>query len=426
MKYKYRYILIITLFVATILALCDTDLFYDPLPKGRKTVLCVPVYGQSLALGEEATRITNFDSLRIKSDGRIITENLDYKFGYFDHSSEFKENIKKLFHDRRKAFELSAYSMAEFLAFHLGNDTLICIFPGGHGMTSIGGLIKPTPPYNKFVEEIERAYKQTKKRGWDFIIPAICWMQGESDIVNYPGTDYKKYFKMFCNDINKDIKKITHKDTNIRIICYQTNAVTKGERYKTNNYYALEPIIPEAQMELIRDDSMLWASGPTYPYTFVNENIHIDAIGQKSIGILAAQSVLGILRNNERFTGLIPLSTKTKGNTIYIHFNVPSPPLCFDTINVKRTKNFGFSVITDHNIDIASEISLANDTVIIKCTQSPKGCKIRYAVNGEYMKSGKENGPRGNLRDSQGEKLHYKYLNKIIPIHNWCLQFEIN
>ena len=36
--------------------------FYNPTEpelKGIKTVLCIPVYGQSLALGEEATRITN-------------------------------------------------------------------------------------------------------------------------------------------------------------------------------------------------------------------------------------------------------------------------------------------------------------------------------------------------------------------------------
>ena len=37
----------------------------------HKVVICIPVFGQSLALGEEAVRITDFDSLRIKYDGRI-------------------------------------------------------------------------------------------------------------------------------------------------------------------------------------------------------------------------------------------------------------------------------------------------------------------------------------------------------------------
>ena len=41
---------------------------------GHKVVVCIPVYGQSYALGEEATRITDFDSLRVKYNERIVTE----------------------------------------------------------------------------------------------------------------------------------------------------------------------------------------------------------------------------------------------------------------------------------------------------------------------------------------------------------------
>ena len=53
----------------------------------HKTVICIPVYGQSLALGEEATRITDFDSLASYADGRIVTENLDHEYGYFDNNT---------------------------------------------------------------------------------------------------------------------------------------------------------------------------------------------------------------------------------------------------------------------------------------------------------------------------------------------------
>ena len=79
----------------------------------HKVVICIPVYGQSYALGEEATRISNFDSLRIKYDGRIVTEHMDYVFGYFDHSSRLKQYVKRLLHYNRKAFELPLYGMAE-------------------------------------------------------------------------------------------------------------------------------------------------------------------------------------------------------------------------------------------------------------------------------------------------------------------------
>ena len=67
----------------------------------RKTVICIPVYGQSLALGVDAERITNFDSLANYADGRIVTENMDHKFGYFD-LNERKQFIKKILHHQKK------------------------------------------------------------------------------------------------------------------------------------------------------------------------------------------------------------------------------------------------------------------------------------------------------------------------------------
>ena len=51
--------------------------------KEVKKVLVIPVYGQSLALGEEAIRITDFDSLVLRTNHRVLTENLDEKFWLF-------------------------------------------------------------------------------------------------------------------------------------------------------------------------------------------------------------------------------------------------------------------------------------------------------------------------------------------------------
>lgn len=379
---------------------------------GHKVVVCIPVYGQSYALGEEATRITNFDSLRIKYNGRIVTEKLDYTFGYFDHSSQLKQWVKRVLHYDKKAFELSVYSMAEELALHLGEDTVICIFPGGHGMNTIQQLMKPVEPYNKFIREIATAYDKAQDRGWEFIVPAVCWMQGESDIVEYPDYDYKEYFHRMYNDLNTDIKQVTHQKEDIRIISYQASTITKGLRYKANNYDATEPKAPTAQMELIRDDSLIWVSGPTYPYDFVNESLHIDAVGQQNIGRLAAKSALGIIRNQKRNKGLVPKAYEVEGNDIRIDFNVPCPPLSFDTIQVKKIDNYGFNVVRRDGVDIVSDVTIDQNSIIIHCTESPQNAKLRYGINGEFLKGGRKVGPRGNLRDSE------KYVS------NWCLMFE--
>ncbi len=380
----------------------------------HKVVICIPVFGQSLALGEEAVRITDFDSLRIKYDGRIVTENLDYTFGYYDHSSQFKQWVKRFLHYDKKAFELSVYSMAEELALSLGEDTIICVFPGGLGMQTIEKLMKPSSPYNKFIKEIECAYKKAQNRGWDFYVPAICWMQGESDIAEYTNYDYKDYFHRMYKDLNIDIKAVTHQQEDIRIISYQTTAITKGDHYKLNNYYAEEPRTPNAQMELIRDDSLIWVSGPTYPYDFVREALHIDANGQKYIGKLAARSVLGLLKKDKRNIGVVPLSYKIVGNEIRIEYNVPCPPLCIDTLSVRKADNYGFNVICSDGTDIISDICIDDNMVKINCKKSPQKCKLRYGINGEPLKGGRKLGARGNLRDDQSE------------IHNWGLLYEYN
>ena len=75
--------------------------------------------------------------------------------------------------------------------------------------------------------------------------------------------------------------------------------------------------------------------------------------------------------------------------------------------------------------DIVSHVSIEDNSVRVKCNQSPTNCKIRYAVNGDYMKSGREHGPRGNLRDSQGEKETIFIQDKKYPVHNWCYQFDL-
>lgn len=390
----------------------------------HKVVICIPVFGQSYALGEEATRITDFDSLKIKYDGRIVTEHLDYVFGYYDHSSRLKQYVKRLLHYDKKAFELSIYGMAEALVPQLGKDTIVCIFPGGHGMNTINALMKPAEPYEKFIEEIAYAHQKAIDRGWEFFVPAVCWMQGESDIAEYPDIDYKVQFHQMYNYLNTDIKNITHQQDDIRIICYQTSAITKGERYKLNNYDALEPRTPTAQMELIREDSMIWASGPTYPYHFVREALHIDAIGQKSIGALASISALGIIRHQSPVIGLMPQNIEIFDNQIRILFHVPCPPLCFDTIAIRKADNYGFNVIRKDNTDIISCVSINQDTVIINCKESPIGCKIRYAINGDYLKGGCLSGPRGNLRDSQGNSKTIMISGKAYPLHNWCYQFD--
>ena len=390
----------------------------------HKTVICIPVYGQSLALGVDAQRITDFDSLANYADGRIVTENMDHHFGYFDLSAT-KQFAKKLIHHHKNSFELTVYSMAEWLAGHTGKDTIICIFPGGQDGTIIANLGKGSAPYQKFIEDIETAYKSAHNKGWSFEMPALCWMQGETDINSYPGTNYRELFLQFSKDINDDVKRITGQHKDVEIICYQANALTRAPYFNALSYNCPETEVPQTQLELVRDDPTFHASGPTYPYDCVNDIIHIDGISQKKHGILVALSAMDILKHQKNTRGLLPTKVGCHDMEVIIDFSITHPPLAFDTIEVTNPGNYGFSIITSDNRDIVRSVSIQDNHIRILCDESPKGCKVRYAVNGDKMKSGRLHGPRGNLRDSQGDTLILSIQGKDYPIHNWCYQFDM-
>lgn len=377
-------------------------------PEGHRVVVCIPVYGQSLALGEQAERITDFDSLANYADGRIVTENLNHDFGYFDND-DLKRFAKKMVKYQKRSFELSIYTMAQRLADHIGEDTLICTFPGGQGETLLAHMGKGSVPYQEFMESIETAYRQATEKGWTFRVPAICWMQGESDIEDYPDTDFRQLLQQVWEDMNADIRQITQCKDTIRFICYQTNSLSRGRKFHANNYDCRETAVPQSYVNMLRDNKCFWASGPTYPCSFVGEHIHIDTKGQQHIGELAARSALGILRGTGRIRGLIPLEISIKDKEVTVLLNVPVPPLSFDTLQVKKTENYGFSVISKDNRNIAQSVSIEGNSVRITCTESPQDCKVRYAVNGDPLKSGNLHGPRGNLRDAAD---------------NWCYQFD--
>ncbi len=390
----------------------------------HRVVLCIPVYGQSLALGEEAERLTDFDSLAVYANGRIVTENLDHQFGYFENDG-LKEFTKKLVRYQKRAFELSIYNMAKILADSTGSDTLICIFPGGQGATAIANLSKGTKPYQKFIEDIRTAYEEAHERGWDFVMPAICWMQGETDVTDYPDTDYMQLFLQLVEDINNDVKNIAGQKQDIEIICYQTGPVARAKNFNAFAYDCPEMTIPQAILELVRDNPRYHASGPMYPYTFVREAIHIDGIGHQQHGCLVALAVLDILHYQKQSRGLLPIKAEHQGEEVIIDFSIPCPPLRIDTIQVTKAENYGFSVITPDNRNIAQFVTIQDNKVHILCSEQPDSCRVRYAVNGEKMKSGRLHGPRGNLRDSQGETLRINIQGKPYPVYNWCWQFDI-
>lgn len=405
--------------VFVILNGCSNEINY-------KEILAFPVYGQSLALAEAAERVSSNEELA-SYNGRILTENLDLKFGYFA-DSRFKQRLKRLIGYKKRSFEISSYGMAEFLIDNsvIDKDQAVCIFPGGQGATSIDGLSKGTPPYEKFMSEIRHACSKAKRMGILFKVPAVCWMQGETDITNGKGAAYREKLLSLRSDMSHDIMKITGQKEEVCFICYQSNCLTLSKSYTANSYLLHETEVPQAQMEIVSSEDCFIPSGPVYAYDYTADNIHLNGVSQKQFGALQALAAKRLLNGEGRGNALIPKSVEIQSDSIIkIVCNVPVPPLVFDTLLINKAENYGFSVVKSDNSNILKDIRIVKDTLVLSCSGNVHESKLRYAVNGDKMKSGRVNGPRGNLRDSQGDKYFIMIKDEKCQLHNWCWQFSI-
>lgn len=377
-----------------------------------KVVVCVPVYGQSLAMGEEAELVTDIDGLSSKWDGRLVGEGLNDGFGYYEDRS-WKKRIKRIIRYGNRRNENSAFAMGESLAGAFGKDTMVCVFADGRGGTAISHMIKGSNPYDALILDIQKSYDEARERGMEFFVPAVCWMQGESDMFDYTRVDYRKLLRQFAVDVNKDVKRITGQKRDVKIVGYQSCCLTKCYNFNPTDYDCYEISIPQAQMLLIREDSLFVAGTPVYHLDFVDDRLHLDGKSQMVVGRYNAAAVVDIVRNGNSNRGLYPVNVKSEGKTAFIEFNNNNGTLEFDTINVNKVKNYGFSVITPGNKDIAQKVSIVDNGIVIECNAYTKGCKVRYGANGEKNKSGRRLGARGNLarRNASG-----------LPA--WCYMFD--
>ena len=372
-------------------------------------LLICPIYGQSLAIGGEAYP--------------LITKKIKYK------GLQVDENINDVPINTGSKVELAYYGLQEGLISSYCNThnlnykqiaTKICSFCYGMGSTSILKFIKGEELYETFLSKIQLAYDNAKEKGNNIVkVPAVVYVQGEADLVPHTH-QYKELLSQLQVDLNTDIKAITNQEENIPIVLYQTNQLNIGGL--DDGFSSFKSTVPTSQMQLIRDNNMFVAATPFYWMDYYNENIHITGYWQKVAGYFYGNAILNYI--DGRFSkGVVPSGISVSENDIVIKYNTPSLPLVVDTETVTKVgDNFGYNVIKSDKTDILVSVEVYREQVVLHCSESPIGCRVRYGINGSINKAGWKEGPRGNIRDSS-----------IIPIdvdghnfvaHNWAYMFD--
>lgn len=301
----------------------------------------------------------------------------------------------------------------------------------GRGGTQIANLSKGTASYQRALDHVTNSMRLANAAGRTFAELAILWTQGESDIG--AGVSRESYYALlakYISDILTDTVSVTGQNYLPSFISYQ---VSSHRQYSKTN-----PFIALAQRDVALA-GLSRLSHPAYIGDYV-DNVHGTNQTYLMFGKYYGRAVHKLLMDNKENKSpgmhwLDKTGETRQGRIINIQFNVPHPPLVIDTTWVAQSENYGF-YIRDMNtpgfdvVNIISSVELAGpDRVRIICTRpllDNEHVTYGWGKSGDPLTTGRTTGPRGNLRDSEGDLPGESYTDSagtLRKLHNWCVIF---
>lgn len=250
-------------------------------------------------------------------------------------------------------------------------------------------------------------------------VRAIFVIHGEGD-GNISNPSYDINLKQWLDDFNSTIKDINNQTDDAVMFTCQTSSAAGYKNSSARDDFTT----PFAQLKASQDNADIILVGPKYQYTY-NDYAHIDAIGTRTLGEYYAKVYRQVAIDGNPWTPFSPKSINSIGNKIIIDFNVPKPPIVIDTTTVLEgtdNQNKGFVLKNATGVTITGVAITKPDQVTITLSaDAPIGAVLSYAFhNGTDGKSGREQGARGNLRDSDITQSAYTSA----QLHNWCVTFK--
>ncbi|WP_254624406.1 hypothetical protein [Acinetobacter lactucae] len=290
----------------------------------------------------------------------------------------------------------------------------------GEGGMSLESL-STTYLNNNLKPAITSAFTLAQSQGLTYGMPLMGWVQGEEDNKPSVGTTIQQYKDGLQNLIGLVDTHLKTLDQNLSLDGLVTTQLCS---FKTSG--RTEPHIELAIYQAATEpNSNIYLACPLYIFDYA-DGYHINGVSSKWMGAYIGLVHKRVLVDGEDWKPVHPISHVKQGRILEVKFHVPVQPLVFDTSHIALNTNYGFSLVDSANnpLSISTVAITQGDTVkIIAVDPIPAGAKLRYAW-GPSTQPNRSTGPRGNLRDSQGDDLIFdpEGINK--PLHNWCPIFE--
>ncbi len=311
---------------------------------------------------------------------------------------------------------------------HDSHDFKLLLSAPGQGGQSVLALSKGSIYYTRLLTDVQRGYDLSQDSGKFYAVAALTWTQGEADIsLSTDPALYRERFTQLFVDVNTDAKSVTGQANDVKFIHYQVGSHAKyavdGAETASTGGIAL------AQLQL-QEDGVSTLACPMYQFDYLGAtNVHLTAESSKWLGAYYGLAFKRTVLEGIAWSPLRPISATRQGRLIKILFSVPVGSLVVDTTWVSANENLGFEVFDNTGATIAiSSVAVSSDSVVLTTSSTvPVGSVVRYALTAGTAggQLGRTVGPRGNLRDQQGDTLVFDPTGINKPMHNWCVMFSL-
>lgn len=232
-----------------------------------------------------------------------------------------------------------------------------------------------------------------------FGVGGIVLTHGECDAGN---GNYGAGLWQLLQDYDTDLKAITQQTSKVALLVSQQSTIASGPTGSAVQVW-------KAGVDHV---GRIVCTGPKYAYQYSPDRLHFPAPGYERLGQKYAEVFDAVVNREVAWAPLQPKKVARVGAVVTIDFNVPNPPLVWDShvtpphqsVNTEWAAGKGFEVWLGNTRLTIGQVVISADTVTLTLAKDPGVGKVTvgYATvqDGQGHQGGTDLGLRGLLRDS--------------------------
>ncbi len=286
-------------------------------------------------------------------------------------------------------------------------------FTAAFGGSSYSQIKKGTQVYANMLTALTKAVALAQDEGWNVVVAGCLVKHGESDMSN---PDYLDDLLEWRNDVDADVKSITGQSEDVHFIIGQPSS------------HLSTPHSSLAMLEAHNTSPYHHLAGPDYPFgaEYASDQLHMTGPGYFLIGEQMARAWQAVNDSAAGKPGITQITQAQRvGNIVILSYEVPVPPLVFDTAIVSERDAKGFRFFDNYGEIAVVGATITDDATLsgvgkieLELAQPPSGAGgefVHYAMSLQSSPRTVANRPRGNVRDSAPETSALDGR----PLYNW-------